>query len=575
VKIGAKIAGSMAVILCLMLLMGGYSFFSSYSISRDTQVIQSANSRAIIAAKAENEYTGAVLEIRRYIADGDEKYSKNFEEKLTAVQQLEQELLLLTPPDKTSKVDKLIADTNKYKEGVVTRLIPVLREQYKEKTAGNAARSAELAQTSGAITKELTPFAQSIQQTLHTEVGENADSATQLVKQTVNDIGGVVKMSSIISVLALVLGILFAFYLTRQITKPIYSLSSELDELASGNFACKMDKSLLNRKDEFGHVEKALEGMKSQLTELIRSVQDKSESLSASSEQLTASAEQSAQAATQVAESIATVATGADKQAKAVHTTLSVVEKASADANEVAQNAKTAAETSQKTANAALDGGKLISSATTQMAGLEKTVGESAIVVRKLGESSKQIGQIVDAITGIAGQTNLLALNAAVEAARAGEQGKGFAVVAEEVRKLAEQAEEAAKQIGDLIREIQLETEQAVKAMNAGTVEVKATAQVVDDAGKAFSDIIRLIEEVSAEVSKISAAAQQISTGSLDIVTAVRGIDTVTKETAAQTQSVSAATEEETASMEEIAASSRSLAQLAEELQASTAKFRV
>ena len=86
-----------------------------------------------------------------------------------------------------------------------------------------------------------------------------------------------------------------------------------------------------------------------------------------------------------------------------------------------------------------------------------QTVSRSAQVVTKLGENSKEIGQIVETISGIAGQTNLLALNAAIEAARAGEQGKGFAVVAEEVRKLAEQSKAAAERIANLIEGIQKE----------------------------------------------------------------------------------------------------------------------
>jgi len=92
-----------------------------------------------------------------------------------------------------------------------------------------------------------------------------------------------------------------------------------------------------------------------------------------------------------------------------------------------------------------------VEKAITQMGHIEESVIRSAHVVAKLGERSKQIGQIVDTISGIAGQTNLLALNAAIEAARAGEQGRGFAVVAEEVRKLAEQSQDAAKQIPSII----------------------------------------------------------------------------------------------------------------------------
>jgi len=209
------------------------------------------------------------------------------------------------------------------------------------------------------------------------------------------------------------------------------------------------------------------------------------------------------------------------------------------------------------------------------MVSIEQSVSSSAEVVTKLGERSKEIGQIVVTISGIAGQTNLLALNAAIEAARAGEQGRGFAVVAEEVRKLAEQSQEAAKQIANLISEIQSETDNAVVAMNEGAREVKVGADVVNNAGKAFKEIVSLISEVSTQIREISAAIQQMASGSQQIVAAVRDIDRISKDAAGQTQTVSAATEEQSASMEEIAAASQALAKMAEDLQSAVRKFRV
>ena len=206
---------------------------------------------------------------------------------------------------------------------------------------------------------------------------------------------------------------------------------------------------------------------------------------------------------------------------------------------------------------------------------IEQTVNNSAQVVAKLGERSKEIGQIVDTISGIAGQTNLLALNAAIEAARAGEQGRGFAVVAEEVRKLAEQSQDAAKKIATLISEIQGDTDKAVLAMSEGTREVKIGTEVVTAAGYAFEEIEVMVTEVSNQVKEISAAVQQMASSSQQIVSSVKEIDELSKNAAGEAQTVSAATEEQSASMEEIASSSQSLAKMAQDLQEAVSKFRV
>ena len=269
------------------------------------------------------------------------------------------------------------------------------------------------------------------------------------------------------------------------------------------------------------------------------------------------------------------VAGGADRQ-------LSVAREATTEvdalAKELAGASKRASEVQksvEKTSQAAESGGEAIGKAIRQMQALDTTVTHSAQVVAKLGERSQEIGQIVDTISGIAGQTNLLALNAAIEAARAGEQGRGFAVVADEVRKLAEQSQEAAGRIASLIGEIQGETGRAVEAMNKGTAEVKEGTVVAGQAGAAFEEIVGLIRKANEEVAAITTAIEQTVSGSGRIVRAVDDMQNVSRDTAEQTQTVAAATEEQAASMEEIASSSRSLAHLAEELQVAVSRFKV
>ena len=379
---------------------------------------------------------------------------------------------------------------------------------------------------------------------------------------------------SIGSILAafFVLG-LSGWLITQSITKPLQFMVQACENLAAGDFREGQQK--LSRTDEIGQLADALTEMRSSMQILLKKITESAEQVAASSEELTASAEQSAQATTQVAATISEVAEGTEKQAKAVDDTSAIVEQMSAGIQQVAANANEVSSVTDKTTSAANEGGKAVDAAISQMVSIEQAVSSSAEVVTKLGERSKEIGQIVVTISGIAGQTNLLALNAAIEAARAGEQGRGFAVVAEEVRKLAEQSQEAAKQIANLISEIQSETDNAVVAMNEGAREVKVGADVVNNAGKAFKEIVSLIREVSTQIREISAAIQQMASGSQQIVAAVRDIDRISKDAAGQTQTVSAATEEQSASMEEIAAASQALAKMAEDLRSAVRKFRV
>lgn len=376
-----------------------------------------------------------------------------------------------------------------------------------------------------------------------------------------------------IFVLAFLLLGMIGFSITKAIAWPLHAMVLVCEEFAAGDFRDKPRKVL--RKDEVGQLADALAHMQGSLRAMMQHASESAEHVAASSEELTASADQSAQAANQVAASITDVAQGTAEQAAAVNDTSAVVEQMSASIEQIAANANQVASQSAQAAQKASEGNTAVERAVSQMAQIEHKVAASAQVVDKLGERSKEIGQIVDTISGISGQTNLLALNAAIEAARAGEQGRGFAVVAEEVRKLAEQSQEAAKQIADLIGEIQGDTDQAVVAMNDGTREVKLGAEVVTSAGQTFQEIRDLVVHVSGQVKEISAAIEQMAIGSQQIVGSVKRIDELSKKASGETQTISAATEEQSASMEEIASASQALAKLSMELQESVGKFQI
>ena len=545
------------------LLVSGVSFYMIGEMNAGTKDMSENTVPLLLkTAKVSKLNINQVATLRAYLITGDEKYVAEYQKYSDEAAGLEDELVNKAVTEEGKKfaqeIKKLDDEYDKYLTQVVA-----LKKAGKDQEALVMMRdqATPVAVVLNAKLEEFMAFRQK-------QIGSAFENAQALGNQTRTT-------GMVIGVIALLLGAGLGISISRAVIGALHSVTGDLNRLSKGDYSFKVPEESLARTDEIGIMAKAMDNMLKTMRQLIGQVSHSSEQLAASSEQLTASSEQAAQAANQVAESITDVASGAASQLNAVDETTNVVEQLSAGIQTIAQNAGTVAATAQQTASAAQAGGEKIQQATGQMGQIEKTVEDSAQLVGKLGERSQEIGAIVDTISGIAGQTNLLALNAAIEAARAGEQGRGFAVVAEEVRKLAEQSQEAAKKIAELISELRQDTDRAVAAMNAGTREVKTGTKVVDAAGKSFTDIVRLIGAVADQVNDISAAIEQMTASSHHIVGSIKDIHKISQQSSDHTQSVSAATEEQLASMEEIASSSQALAKMAEELQRVVANFKV
>jgi methyl-accepting chemotaxis protein len=198
---------------------------------------------------------------------------------------------------------------------------------------------------------------------------------------------------------------------------------------------------------------------------------------------------------------------GAEQQADQIRTASDAVNTMSDTTQHMAENAEAATQTSLKATQAAVKGGAAVTETIKGMQRIRASVQSTGKKIKGLGERSLEIGAIIEVINEIATQTNLLALNAAIEAARAGEQGKGFAVVADEVRKLAERAARATKDITGLIKGIQVETSEAVTVMEEGTREVEEGTKLADQAGAALREIEQIVKQTAGLVTDITRAA--------------------------------------------------------------------
>jgi|KBSSwiStaDraftv2_1062776.scaffolds.fasta_scaffold00096_51 twitching motility protein PilJ len=229
--------------------------------------------------------------------------------------------------------------------------------------------------------------------------------------------------------------------------------------------------------------------------------------------------------------------------------------------NEVSQTANQSARVAQQSLAAAEKGGQVVQNQIAGMNEIRSQIQDTSKRIKRLGESSMEIGEIVELISDITEQTNVLALNAAIQAASAGEAGRGFTVVAEEVQRLAERSGEATKQIEAIVKTIQADTQDAVAAMEKSTVGVVEGTKLSDAAGQALTEIQKVSRDLADLISRISAQTQMQSTSVTDVTRGMQGILKITEETTEGTKQTNV--------------SIGQLTKLAAELRSSVAGFKV
>ena len=344
---------------------------------------------------------------------------------------------------------------------------------------------------------------QSKAEALDSAAAKSAVSSTKIVLDSANG-------------LVLLLGLLIAWLTAPKILRAVRALVQRTGAISAGDLTGEPLPSMGN--DELGDLTAGINQMQASLRSILESVVSTTERVASASEEISSNATEQAH--------------GSEMQRDQAHQVATAMQEMSSTVQQVSENSNQAADAARQAADTARNGGKIVEETLEKMRAIADTVTDTARKVQELGKSSNQIGEIISVIDDIADQTNLLALNAAIEAARAGEQGRGFAVVADEVRKLAERTTQATKEITQMIKSIQAETQSPVDAMFAGTRQVESGVATTAQAGASLSEIIEMAERVGEMITHIATAATQQAGATEEVNSSIDQISKITQEAA-------------------------------------------
>lgn len=370
----------------------------------------------------------------------------------------------------------------------------------------------------------------------------------------------------------LLISLVLLWFFARYLIQPLKQLTTQVEFVKNGDFTVKIDT---DRKDEVGVLASAFEQMIRQLSMMIQAIRTNSHTLLDASKQLSKLAEETRSSSREVTATIQEISASMEVENLGVSNMAHTIEGMADSLQGMATNTHRVSEASEQTAKEAQSGSLSIDGSIQQMGMISQSVQESFHSIRMLQDRSQEIEKIVEVIGSIASQTNLLALNAAIEAARAGEHGRGFAVVADEVRKLAEQSEQSAIQIQQIIRMILEETKQSALSMNRVVEEVQTGSVKVEEAGQAFQRILQATDQVAEQVKEVSMATTSMNLSAKEVSFSAQQLAGMSEVATGKNRHIVSITEHQRTAMEKITQSSTQLSKMAEQLEGLVSRFKI
>ncbi|EKS8351511.1 methyl-accepting chemotaxis protein [Bacillus cereus] len=420
--------------------------------------------------------------------------------------------------------------------------------------------------------KEIEPNMQKSIKSIRELILYNSNNAELLQKENNNRAQNTMIMFVSISILAILIIILIGYVIKLTIRKPLALLQNDMEKVAAGDLTTRTPYKANN---ELGHIVQSFNSMLDNLQQLIANVKMTTQEVIFTTEGVLQDTNRASSISNEVVQTVLEVKTKIEGQVTSIQESSSSMEEITTGVQTVAESSAVVAEVAVTTTERINIGSEVINHSILQMNSVHDVVEETSKVINKLVTRTQQIDTALAAITNIAEQTNLLALNAAIEAARAGENGKGFAVVAAEVRDLAEQSKESAKEVNHLIKSIQKDTQDTVNVMQKGQQKAVEGKEAAYKANQTFLSIMRDIDKITGQIQEVSAATEEMSAGTEEVNASLSLVSETATDVKKETLQTVNSIQSQAESIEQISIQSNKMKEKVEELTELVSKFNI